>query len=248
MATLRVSQMKPGEPEIFESVQGEGPHVGRPSVFIRLAGCNLQCVWCDTPYTWNWDGAGFAHREQRTYDQASQQLAMAPEAVLEAVRRFRSRDFVLTGGEPMAQQPAWVPVLEALRSAWPQACFDVETNGTLAPRPEFDRFVQTYVVSPKLASSGMPLEKRRRDALAGFAADDRAAFKFVVASEADRAEVVEMVTTYGVPRRRVHLMPEGTSEGALSANTERVLEACLEHGFIFADRLHVRLFGQKRGT
>src|SRR3954452_7149233 len=71
--------------EIFYSIQGEGRLAGVPSVFIRTSGCNLRCVWCDTPYT-SWEPEG----EEKTVD----------EIVAEA-KRYAARYAVVTGGEPL---------------------------------------------------------------------------------------------------------------------------------------------------
>src|ERR1044071_7329276 len=70
--------------EIFHSVQGEGILAGVPSVFVRTSGCNLRCVWCDTPYT-SWDPEG----EDRALDQ-----------IIVETRGYPSRYVVITGGEP----------------------------------------------------------------------------------------------------------------------------------------------------
>lgn len=241
--------MGPGRPEIFESLQGEGPHIGRPSVFIRTSGCNLQCFWCDTPYTWNWQGTGFRHQVETKYVRAAQEVEMSAAEIVACVAPFASRDFVLTGGEPMVQQAAWPEVLEAIREARPQARFDIETNGTLAPKRELDRLIRTYVVSPKLSNSRLEESKRlRMPALEAFARNERSWFKFVVQSESDIEEIRNLQTELGLERDRIYLMAEGTSTDTLNEHARLASEACLRYGFRFTDRLHVRLFGHERGT
>ena len=61
---LKVSRQPSGEPEIFHSIQGEGVSAGTPTVFLRLATCNLACTWCDTRYTWDWRRFDFASGRQ----------------------------------------------------------------------------------------------------------------------------------------------------------------------------------------
>src|SRR5580658_5308989 len=71
--------------EIFYSIQGEGKRSGVPSVFVRASGCNLRCVWCDTPYaSWNPEGND-----------------LAIDQIISEVEKFSARDVVVTGGEPM---------------------------------------------------------------------------------------------------------------------------------------------------
>src|ERR1700691_5514220 len=71
--------------EIFYSVQGEGMLVGVPSVFVRTSGCNLRCVWCDTPYT-SWQPEG----QERSVD-----------SILDEANSYGSSHVVVRGGEPM---------------------------------------------------------------------------------------------------------------------------------------------------
>ena len=93
---LRVSRQKSGEPEIFYSLQGEGASIGVPTVFLRLATCNLTCTWCDTRYTWDWQG----------YDYDKEVMSLPVEDVEKRVLEFGCPRLVITGGEPMMQQKA----------------------------------------------------------------------------------------------------------------------------------------------
>jgi 7-carboxy-7-deazaguanine synthase len=118
--TLRVT-------EVFASVQGEGLRQGEPTIFIRLAGCNLACAFCDTKR------ARRGGRRVRTAD------------LVDEVLRVRSRAPVrwvcLTGGEPLAQEVG--PLVRALKRQG--FSVQVETNGTFEPRPAAD----WYTISPK---------------------------------------------------------------------------------------------------
>src|SRR5579862_2501375 len=85
--------------EIFHSIQGEGKLAGTPSVFLRASGCNLRCVWCDTPYA-SWDPQG---------------PDLSLNAIIAQLLSYRCTHAVLTGGEPMMfkEMPALASVLRA---------------------------------------------------------------------------------------------------------------------------------------
>lgn len=96
--------------EIFESLQGEGRNAGRPAVFVRFAGCNLACPWCDTA--------------------VAKRFALSLADLVAEVKTYRPKSVVLTGGEPTirAGMPELVAALKA-EGYW----IAVETNGTCAP-------------------------------------------------------------------------------------------------------------------
>lgn len=243
---------KPDEaPEIFYSIQGEGKNLGQPSIFVRTSLCNLHCIWCDTDYTWNWAGTRFAHVKdgQPGYGKFDKQACIAEMSVAEvaqAVQQYPCKNVILTGGEPMLQQPALAELMAALGEAY---WFEVETNGTLLPDPEFEARIHQYNVSPKLANSNNPQKLRERaKAYRYFVGSPKAHFKFVVAKPPDLAEVLGLIARYRIPPDKVYLMPEGTNEASLAEKQAWLIEACKQHGFWFTSRLHVLVYGNKRGV
>lgn len=221
--------------EVFgPTFQGEGPSAGRAAAFVRLGRCNLACSWCDTPYTWDWD----------RYDPAVELTTMAVEDVVERLDATGAGLVVVTGGEPLLQQRHLLPLLEALRARGRRV--EVETGGTIAPAlPE--GLVDGWNVSPKLASSGMPAERRLRpDALRAFAATGRAVFKFVVREPSELDEVAAVVDEHGLAP--VWVMPEGTDEATVLARLRELAPHVVGRGWNLTPRLHVLVWGDRRGT
>lgn len=250
---LKLARLR-GKPEIFFSIQGEGKSVGTPSVFVRTSPCNLHCVWCDTDYTWNWRGTRFPHVNDakpgyEKFDKKKWIAECETAAVAEAVAVFPCKNVILTGGEPMLQQLALTALMRALRSKSADYRFEVETNGTLVPTAEFDAAIDQYNVSPKLENSGNPRRLREKPAaLRFFAASPKANFKFVVAEKNDLAEVLGLLKTYAIAPEKVWLMPEGTSAKALARRRKWLVEMCKQHGLHYSDRLHVQIWGAKKGV
>ena len=214
--------------EVFFSIQGEGPTAGVPAVFVRLQGCTVGCSWCDTKYSWDPEGGREVHLD-----------ALVAEALGHPCRRV-----VITGGEPL-ESPLFAPLVRALRREG--FALEVETSGTCPPPPLGDAPLQ-WNVSVKLAGSGVA-EARRIDpsAIVQFRARD-AWWKFVVADEADVAEVVDLVERFRLPRERVLLQPEAVRREELAERSGRVIDSCKQHGFLFSPRLHVMAWGARRGV
>jgi organic radical activating enzyme len=104
-------------------------------------------------------------------------------------------------------------------------------------------------VSPKLSNSNNPKKLREKpDALRFFAQSPKSVFKFVIADAADLAEVLEIANTYRISEEKVWLMPEGTSASALAHRRVWLVDICKEYGFRFSDRLHVQIWGSKKGV
>ena len=220
--------------EIFYSVQGEGALVGVPSVFVRTSGCNLRCVWCDTPYT-SWEPEG----EELGLDEI-----MARVDAYDAARHV-----VVTGGEPMIA-PQIVELTERLRSRGLH--ITVETAGTVYKLVQCD----LMSISPKLAHSTPPgkwsaTHERLRiqpETLCRLMDGFEYQLKFVVAGPDDLSEIGALIEQLKADRSKVILMPEGIDREALRERGSWVAEVCKREGFRFSPRLHVELYGNRRGT
>jgi organic radical activating enzyme len=243
---LVLATTAPGEPEIFASLQGEGPSQGKPCAFVRLSRCNLACVWCDTAYTWRFEGDNRPHRSGETYEREANQVTLNEQDVAARIAALGQPRLVVTGGEPLLQAPALARMLALLPEG---IAVEVETNGTVAPSPALDALVDQYNVSPKLAHSGNPAELALPpERLAHWAGEPRAAFKFVIAEPDDVAEVLALAERFAIPRERTWLMAEGTDSATLHARESWLAQLCLAHGLTLSNRLHIELYGDTRGT
>ena len=220
--------------EIFYSVQGEGTLAGVPSIFIRTSGCNLRCSWCDTPYaSWNPEGEDWSI-----------------EAIVGETERYvAARHVVLTGGEPMIA-PGIVELSERFRERGMH--ITIETAGTVVVPVACD----LMSVSPKLSNSTpdgafrMQHERLRlqHDVLKRLTSEYEYQLKFVIARREDLEEAQAVILALNAPPARVILMPEGTSADVIDERGVWIAELCKEYGYRFGPRLHVHLYGNRRGT
>jgi 7-carboxy-7-deazaguanine synthase len=222
--------------EIFHSIQGEGILAGVPSVFVRLSGCNLRCVWCDTPYTsWNPESSD-----------------MPVDEVVTAVRGYSPSHAVVTGGEPMIF-PDSIELTRRLKDGGLHVT--VETAGTVYQPVDCD----LMSVSPKLANS-TPLERdggrwaaqhdRLRyqpDVLRRLMAEYTYQLKFVVTAPSDMAEIERIVEETGADPSRVVLMPEGIDAKTIRERALWLVDLCKREHYRYSPRLHVDLWGNERG-
>lgn len=220
--------------ELFESVQGEGPSVGIPSIFLRLGLCNLQCTFCDTPFTWDF----------KRFDKSKELVSRALEELAPAIDAYRSLNLVVTGGEPLLQDEALSALLERL----PRHRVEIESAATRMPSDALFARVDQWNLSPKLAGSGNAEGHRiKPEVLSRFAALPKASFKFVIAGEDDLEEVDALVARFSIPAERVILMPEGVSDEVLIPRGRALVERAIERGYRYGHRLHITLYGDERG-
>lgn len=242
---LVLATTTPGEPEIFASLQGEGPSAGKPCAFVRLSRCNLACQWCDTAYTWRFTGDNRPHRGGLDYDRQANQVSLSEEDTAARIAALGKPRLVITGGEPLLQGAALARMVALL----PGIRVEIETNGTVAPHRALDPLVAQYNVSPKLAHSGNAAELALvPERLAHWAAEPRAFFKFVIAAPADVEEVLDLAGRYTIPRERIYLMAEGTEPSVLAGRERWLAQLCLDHNLTLSKRLHIELYGDTRGT
>ncbi|MEV7025743.1 7-carboxy-7-deazaguanine synthase QueE [Kitasatospora sp. NPDC093558] len=212
--------------------QGEGPSVGQQALFVRLSRCNLRCPGCDTPETWDW--SRFDPREVST------RLGVEDLAVW--VMSWSPRLVVITGGEPLLQQDA---VVDLVRLSSGRRV-EVETNGTVVPRPELVEAVAGFNVSPKLEAFAALGDRRiNPEALKAFADCGKARFKFVVREAAQLSEVGDLVEEFALAD--VWIMPEGASSGEVLGGMRVLADEVLARGWNLTPRLHTLIWEDERG-
>ena len=227
--------------EIFYSIQGEGELTGVPTVFIRTAGCNLRCGWCDTPYaSWNPEG-----------------VEMSVEEILQEVDRHPTRFVVLTGGEPLVAKGIH-DLAEKLHTN--SKHITIETAGTVPP---CGIKCDLASLSPKLSNSTPTMDsiepqwierheltRRQPKVVNQWVSNYNYQLKFVFSDTADLYEIEETISSIGVPipSWKIQLMPQGISEESIRSRHDMILAACREKGYRYCDRLHIHLFGNTRGT
>ncbi|OGF15758.1 MAG: hypothetical protein A2W00_02020 [Candidatus Eisenbacteria bacterium RBG_16_71_46] len=218
--TLRIS-------EVFLSIQGEGPSAGTPAHFVRLQGCDVGCRWCDTKYSWEFGGG----REATPAAVIDEALALGAAPLL-----------VVTGGEPL-EHPGIAALLERGLAGWPRV--EVETSGVAPPPLSHARLA--WNVSPKLpAATGRWADTWRHTA--AWLAEPNATFKIVVGDPPDPDDARRLVAEHRLPSGRVMLMPEGLTDEAVRRHALALAELCLREGFRLSPRLHVWMWGVRRGV
>lgn len=190
-------------------------------------------MWCDTPYTWDF----------KKFDRTVEVKEMTPEQVMIELNKSNIHSVVISGGEPLLQQKQLIKLLLLLRERgyW----VEIETNGTIVPDTTLVWLVNQFNCSPKLSNSGDSVTLRIKPAaLKSLQATGKTNFKFVVSSDQDIVEILELVNEYQMTE--VYLMPEGTTKEELERKQDAVKRLCAQYGFHFSQRIHITELGGGR--
>lgn len=218
--------------EVYDSVQGEGPYVGYPATFVRLAGCNLDCVWCDSRHAWDKAHPSFVAPKKWKTDSLAKEVFYRQPALV-----------VVTGGEPVLQEDALAEFAALVHT---KKRVQIETNGTKFPRRLFESAVVDFVVSPKLANSGIAYKRRiKEDQLSTFA-EIGAVFKFVITGPDDLQEVRQIAETCHISADKIFVMPEGIDQESQKYQLKWLAEEAIKGGFKLSPRLHILIWGNER--
>ena len=226
--------------EIYPCLQGEGNTLGKPSILLRFQLCNLKCKWCDSDYTHNTD-----------LDKKNQYMSI--NTIIDKIKTYNNiKHVIFTGGEPTLQD--FNPILKQLGKEYSA---EVESNATVIPHTKYDDFdMEDYKnyqwnLSPKGICSG----NRLNDEAMNFWSElsrkqDKIFFKFVIGKEHCHKymeETLSIIDKYQLNRNQVYLMPEGTLKESQS-DTEWLIEQCIKYNLNYTPRLHIIIYGNKRGV
>lgn len=250
------------------TIQGEGKLAGTPSLFIRLAGCNLRCIWqmsdgsfcrCDTSY------ASF-HPENKKVWEVSEIVAVVKNNI------GNMHHVVITGGEPLLQKKGVAALSKALKSEL-DVHITIESNGTLFDK-ELTKYVDLFSISPKLSNSN-PSEKkmafynekecgaskfhheirRNMSALQNYVdhsvkGDIDLQLKFVVGKQQAADEILKdyLSVLKNYKKEDILLMPLGATHEEIAQSNPLVLKMCIENGWKYTPRIHIEIFGSKKGV
>ncbi len=234
--------------ESFYSFQGEGKFVGTPSVFIRFGGCNLGCPGFGVQS----EGNIGCDSIKAVYENDSWQ--MIDDLIIVTKKHLKNLDFlpdiVVTGGEPLLhyQNNILIKALKYFISLGHRITF--ETNATILINfekyPVYKDII--FSMSVKLENSGEPKSKRLKfnaiSAIVGNARDSY--FKFVLSGkDLETKEIKEIIKPY--KNTLVYCMPMGSTADELKKHDKEVVEFCLQNGYNYVDRIHIRLWDDEEG-
>lgn len=232
----------------FYTLQGEGPTIGLPCVFVRLHVCNLRCTWCDAWYTWNPNTEEFwTEGHDVSFEETANLIRRTWEGPENVQRRV-----IWTGGEPLIQRKQIDEVMKLLNSEWNghdrrEWVAEFETNGTLMPTNNQLCHAQ-FNCSPKLANSENRVGSMVKPKVLAALNEANTTFKFVCMDEKDLDEIEKLYTPH-IDHDKIIIMPQGITEEEVSHYAKDLAEPCKQRGYRLLPRLQNILWdGARRGV
>lgn len=223
--------------EIYFAHQGEGPRLGIPSIFLRLHGCPVKCIWCDTPFTW--DGSE---------DGQGEDVDALAVRIIDLASRDCAEQVVVTGGEPLIAK-ALPRLLNLLLRAG--LAVEVETSACLPPSPGIQllagRSGLYFNLSPKMPSAKPKLLPQAEILAKWLRPGLSTVFKVVVADEEDWQAMETLLGEINVPGPAIHLMPCAVTQEGLSKAQAWLLTRAKGSSYRVTTRMHVAAYGEERG-
>lgn len=252
--------------EDFLSIQGEGRYAGTRAVFLRLQYCNLMCGGCDTrrvkdKYNQSEFVANQSPDAKWTCDTIAVWLRGKPYTSKQLHSEWQEKGYteaiekgahiVLTGGEPLLQQSDkdLTRFLSRMKDEH-NAYIEIETNGTIQPKTEFNKLIDWYNCSPKLSNTGMSLKNRLKPEVVDFIKQQPHCFKFVVYDEADlietEKEFIKPFLSDDIPN--IYLMPACDNREEHIRVSKGLVELCNKYGYEYSPRLQVAIWNKTTGV
>jgi organic radical activating enzyme len=217
--------------EIFHSIQGEGPAVGRPAIFVRLSNCNLNCIGCDTPI--------------RNKVEETEPISVI-NRIKNYLKTYPNSRIVITGGEPLLQPDAINQIIDGI----PGQMVDLETNGTIQDYKDLLTRFNIVVVSPKKNTFPTLIDSTKffKDWMEiSNSGRNNVFFKVVMGNLPwawSESEIREVLNRSGMPTNRVWLMPAGENETKIRISGKNTWKVAMRLGCNYSDRLHIRCSGK----
>lgn len=221
-----------------DTIQGEN-WSGVPSTFLRLQGCTLECIWCDTLEVWRYGNP-------YTFDELFEM--MESSGIMDKLKK--GQHLIITGGSPLKQQERLTKFIITLKNKYNfTPIIEIENECTILPSKELSNLVTIWNNSPKLSNSGMKkISRYKPDILKHMANLNWSFFKFVISNEEDWNEIEKDFISLGIDKNQIVIMPEGQTREELQMHYEIVINIAIRENIRMCDRLHVTIWDKKTGV